>query len=320
MRSTSSSTRHCSAGSCATSGRPRRPARGRAPDAWRCAASRPGSSSGWCAKVLRSRPRRSEHCSSRSTSTPTAPASRSVSTWPGRWPPRTAAPSVRTRPTTAPCSGCGPGYRDCHRGSQASRLQPWTTSRSARCDRTDEAQLHAWWSAATRPCPSARSICGPDWEISRLSLPAGRPGQPGGPARGLRRRRDGRQRAHLPAAQGQHPPRRARGLRAARHRRRGVGSALLDARRGDRRRRRPHDADRRRTRPARGGQRRQPVGRGPRLRGRQRRRRQGRRPGRDRRPAAGAGGAGRGAAAATTGWRGGPTRRPRSTSRRWPPR
>ena len=76
-------------------------------DAWRYAESGPGSSSGWCARVLPWRPRRSGHCSSRSTSTPTGPASRSASTWPGPWPPRTAAPSVPTRPTTVRCSGCG---------------------------------------------------------------------------------------------------------------------------------------------------------------------------------------------------------------------
>ena len=185
-------------------------------------------------------------------------------------------------------------------------------------DRTDEAQLRAWWSAGHAAMSQRPVDLWPDWEISRLSLPEVDPdnrvvllgaheddGMVGSALTFLPLRDN----THLGALEVYVPPD---------HRRRGVGSALLE-RAEERRRGGPDDADRRRPRAA----------------------------GRDSADSRWAEARGYAVAnvdtvkvadlaatadllpgleaqaaerRATTGWRGGPTRRRRSTSRRWPPR
>ena len=147
----------------------------------------------------------------------------------------------------------------------------------------------------------------PDWEISPALAPGGGPGEPGGPARGPRRRRAMvgsaltleplKDNAHLGALEV---------YVAARAPAPGRRQRVAGARRGDRRGGRADDAARRRTRRRStedGADRRWAEARGYAVAND--RRGEGRRPGRDRRPAAGAGGAGRGAAGrlpAGSGW------------------
>ena len=183
-----SSTRHC----CVGSARPLARRGGQPAAARQTPGGAPGRVLGRAPGGARRRSGRGRGvpgtCSSRSTSTPTGPASRSASTWPGRWPPRTAAPSVRTRPTTAPCSGCGsrpPGTDRPRKSAGAPPLGSAVVSDIdiREVDRTDEAQLHAWWSAGHEAMSQRPVDLWPDWEISRLSLPEVDPDSRVGPAR-----------------------------------------------------------------------------------------------------------------------------------------
>ena len=117
------------------------------------------------------------------------PASRSASTWPGRWPPRTAAPSVRTRPTTAPCSGCGsrptrrtlsppgPKYRSSGTGFrrvgclELAALRSWTRTPPTVGMPDRRGTAHAWWSAG-HGAMSMRTgrASGADWELAEALL------------------------------------------------------------------------------------------------------------------------------------------------------